>query len=162
VRLLALVALAVASSPCFAQQKKPAADPAQIDSKLLWDVRDRLIQRGHPTDLGAGGIQSCLDDSTSFHAGELAVCQQAAIVRPKPTKSGVISGVIRWVLGDLTVTVPDGDDHLVFIIGPDDRVSDIVKIDAHGVPQTSILSPNIREALMNALRRATSLPLIEA
>jgi hypothetical protein len=165
VRLLALASLAAAlSSPCFAQQKKPAAprDPNQIDSMLLMDVRDRLIQRGHPTNLGAGGIQSCLNDSTSFTPGELAVCQQASMMREKPNKSGVISGVIRYALGDLTVSVADGDDHLVFMIGPDDRVSQIIKIDSHGVPQSSILSPKVRETLINALRRATTLPLIEA
>jgi hypothetical protein len=142
-------------------KKTAPANPAKIDSKLLMDVRDRLIARGHPEDLGAGGVQSCLDDGVSFHPAELLVCQQAAIVR-QTNKNGVGPAVMRYVLGELTVSFSDGFDHLVIMISPDDSISQIVRIDAHGVPSSSVLTPDLRDALIKALMRATSLPLIEA
>jgi hypothetical protein len=164
VKTFALAALACAlSTPSFAQIRRAApADPQKIDSKLMRNVRDRLIQSGTPTDLGDNGVMDCLDDSLPRRAATLMVCQQFAMLREKPNESGVIHPVLRYQLGEMIVTFADGSNHYTFIIGLDDRVSQIVRIDAQGAPASALLTPELRAQLLQALFLSTSLPLIEA
>jgi hypothetical protein len=161
-RLAISALIAALSFPCFGQERKASANPTQMDTNLLWRVRDRIIDRGQPMLMSNGSVQSCLADGVSFRPAQTTLCLDAEQAAPE-SKDGVSPAVLRYNIRNLTVNVQDGDDHYVFIISPLDRVVNAIHIDKSGIPSSADVSiPQIQALLRSALKLALSLPYIEA